>query len=207
MSTGRLDAEYYQKKYEDYLQLIKNYCNGYELLYKVCALKDDEFMPNGKTEYRYIELADIGNSGNITGYTSNCGASLPTRARRKVNTNDVIVSSIEGSLQSCALIPREYDDSLCSTGFYVINSPQINSETLLVLFKSDLMQNILKQNCSGTILTAINGVYFKRIPIPLLPAEVQRRIAALIQKSFSLRKKSEELLEEAKAAVEAEIEK
>jgi type I restriction enzyme S subunit/type I restriction enzyme M protein len=206
LSTGRLDSEYYQKKYEDYVQLIKKYRSGYELLYKVCVLKDDEFMPNSKIEYDYIELADIGNSGNITGCTTGCGVDLPTRARRRVNTNDVIVSSIEGSLQSCALIPREYDDSLCSTGFYVIHSPKINSETLLVLFKSEVMQNILKQNCSGTILTAINKVYFKRIPIPLIPAEAQRQIAGLIQKSFALRKKSEQLLEESKIAVEAEIE-
>jgi restriction endonuclease S subunit len=68
------------------------------------------------------------------------------------------------------------------------------------------MQNILKQNCSGTILTAINKVYFKRIPIPLLPAEAQHQIAGLIQKSFALRRKSEQLLEQAKAAVETEIE-
>ena len=34
-----------------------------------------------------------------------------------------------------------------------------------------------------------------------------QNFAALIQKSFLLRKKSEELLEEAKAAVEAEIER
>jgi restriction endonuclease S subunit len=68
------------------------------------------------------------------------------------------------------------------------------------------MQNILKQNCSGTILTAINKVYFKRISIPLISVVVQRRIAGLVQKSFALRKKSEELLEEAKVAVEEEIE-
>ena len=69
---------------------------------------------------------------------------MPTRARRKVETNDIIVSSIEGSLQSCALIPEKYNNSLCSTGFYVINSDEINSETLLVLFKSEPLQNILR---------------------------------------------------------------
>jgi hypothetical protein len=42
--------------------------------------------------------------------------------------------------------------------------------------------------------------------IPAINIEVQRRIAGLVQKSFALRKKSEELLAEAKAAVETEIE-
>lgn len=131
---------------------------------------------------------------------------MPTRARRKVETNDIIVSSIEGSLQSCALIPEKYNNSLCSTGFYVINSDEINSETLLVLFKSEPLQNILKQNCSGTILTAINKPEFQNIPIPKIEKTTQEKIASLVQESFTLKKQSEELLELAKKAVEIAIE-
>jgi type I restriction enzyme S subunit/type I restriction enzyme M protein len=116
LSTGRLDAEYYQPKYEDYLQLIQNYPNGFDLLQTACNLKDSNFTPEETNEYQYIELSDIGKSGNITGCTIAQGKELPTRARRLVNTNDVIISSIEGSLDSCALV-TEYDNTLCSTGF------------------------------------------------------------------------------------------
>jgi restriction endonuclease S subunit len=89
----------------------------------------------------------------------------------------------------------------------VINSEKINPETLLVLFKSELIQNILKQNCSGTILTAINKTEFQNIPVPLIDNEIQQQIAELIEKSFSLRRESEQLLDEAKTMVEQEIEK
>jgi len=203
--TGRLDAEYYQPKYEDYIQLIKNYSGGFDLLQTVCNLKDNNFMPEDAKEYKYIELADIGKSGNITGCTFAKGDELPSRARRKVNTNDVIISSIEGSLESCALITEDFDDALCSTGFYVTNSSFINSETLLILFKSEAMQNILKRSCSGTILTAINKIDFLQIPVPLIDKAVQKKIATLIGESFKLRRESEELLEEAKEMVEREI--
>ncbi|AEF84099.1 dna methylase-type I restriction-modification system [Treponema primitia ZAS-2] len=205
-STGRLDAEYYQEKYEDYEKLVKKYINGYEPLGVACEIKDNNFSPENEIEYQYIELADIGKSGNITGCTTAQGKDLPSRARRKVNANDVIVSTIEGSLSSCALVPHNYDDALCSTGFYVINSLKINSETLLVLIKSEPLQNLLKQGCSGTILTAISNTEFSNIPIPLIDASIQRQIADLINKSFVLRKESENLLEEAKAMVEREIE-
>ena len=205
LATGRLDAEYYQPKYEDYLQLIRNYSNGFELLQDVCNLKDSNFTPEDNVEYKYIELSDIGKSGDITGCTIAQGAELPTRARRIVKTNDVIISSIEGSLSSCALITIDYNNALCSTGFYVINSKKINSETLLVLFKSELMQNILKQNCSGTILTAINKTEFQNIPVPLIENEVQQQISELIEKSFYLCGESKRLLEEAKDMVEKEI--
>ncbi|GHT10804.1 hypothetical protein FACS189426_11720 [Bacteroidia bacterium] len=207
LSTGRLDAEYYQPKYDDYLQLIKNYSDGYELLQTACNQKDDNYVPVDNQEYKYIELSDVGKTGNITGCTVAQGIDLPTRARRRVNVNDVIISSIEGSLESCALITKDYDNALCSTGFYVINSSKINSETLLVLFKSELMQNILKQNCSGTILTAINKTEFQNIPVPLIDNTIQQQIAGLIEESFALRRESERLLEEAKGLVEREIEK
>jgi len=206
LETGRLDAEYYQPKYEDYIDLVKNYKNGFELLQTACNLKDSNFTPEDTKEYQYIELADIGKSGNVTGCTVAQGNDLPSRARRKINTNDVIISSIEGSLESCALITDDYDNALCSTGFYVVNSEKVNSETLLVLFKSEVMQNILKQGCSGTILTAINKTEFQNIPIPLIDLPTQQQISDLIQESFALRKESEQLLVEAKEMVEREIE-
>jgi restriction endonuclease S subunit len=206
-ATGRLDAEYYQSKYEEIENVIKNYENGYGTLKDVCNLKDENYAPKENIEYQYIELADIGKSGNITGCTVSIGKELPSRARRKVNFGDVIISSIEGSLESCALVTDEYDNALCSTGFYVINSQAVNSETLLVLFKSKTMQQLLKQNCSGTILTAINKSEFQNIPIPLIDYDIQTQIAALIRQSFALRRESETLLNEAKETVEREIEK
>lgn len=206
LRIGRLDAEYYQKKYEDYLNLICSYPNGFEKIKNSCNQKDSNFIPNDKTKYNYIELSNIGKSGDIKGCTTAEGSELPSRARRKVNTNDVIISSIEGSLDSCALVTENYNNALCSTGFYIINSKKINSETLLVLFKSEPIQNILKKSCSGTILTAINKTEFQNIPVPLIDKKVQVEIASLVSKSFILKKQYEQLLNTAKRAVEIAIE-
>ena len=204
--TGRLDAEYYQKKYEVVIEKIKSYKNGFEPLFIACNLKDSNHNPKENQQYNYIELSNIGKTGDINGCTTELGKNLPSRARRIVNTNDVIISSIEGSLQSCAVVGKEYNNALCSTGFYVINSEKINSETLIVLFKSDLMQSIMKQNCSGTILTGMNKYEFQNILVPLIEKKAQQEIAQLIEESFSLKKQSEYLLEVAKRAVEIAIE-
>ena len=205
-STGRLDAEYYQLKYEDYITLIYSYSNGVEPLSSVCQIQDSNFNPLEKSEYKYIELSNIGKSGDVTGCTLGFGAELPTRARRRVNTNDVIISSIEGSLDSCAVITENYDSALCSTGFYVLTSLKLNPETLLVLFKSEPMQNILKKGCSGTILTAIGKAELEKIPIPLIDVATQKSIQEKVKESSKLRLKSEQLLELAKTAVEKAIE-
>ena len=205
LASGRLDAEYYQPKYEDYATFIKKYKGGADELGNICTLNEKNFNPIENHEYKYIELSNIGNSGEITGCTISVGAELPSRARRLVHTNDVIVSSVEGSLQSVALVTDEYDQAICSTGFYVVKSEMINPETLLVLFKSEPMQNLLKQGCSGTILTAIGRNELQNIVMPKIRKEVQTEIATYVQKSISLRNEAKQLLESAKLKVEDAI--
>lgn len=205
LESGRIDAEYYLPKYEDYTKAVSAYAGGVAPLNEVCMIQDDNYTPEAKQTYRYIELADIGKSGDIIGCLCEKGEDLPTRARRLVLTGDVIVSSIEGSLGSCALITEDYNHALCSTGFYVVRSSQLNSETLLTLFKSEPIQQLLKKGCSGTILTGIGKQEFKQIPIPLIRPEVQAEIAQYIQRSFALRKEASQLLEEAKLSVEQAI--
>ena len=200
--TGRLDAEYYQPKYE----VIAQKLNARGTVLSLCNLYDKNFVPDSEKLYRYIELADVGQSGDISGVDLQYGMDLPTRARRIVKTGQVIVSSVEGSLQSCALITDEYDGALCSTGFYVLDSDCINSETLLVLFKSEPIQTLMKQRCSGTILTAISKDEFLSMPLPIIDEDIQKEIAAKVQESFLLRKQSKQLLEYAKQAVEVAIE-
>ena len=202
----RIDAEYYQPKYKEIVHAIKSYSGGWGTLECLVDLKDENFRPVDKTEYKYIELAHIAGNGEITGCMIEQGQDLPSRARRKVTMGDVIVSSIEGSLDSTALIDEEYDQALCSTGFYVVNSQAFNSETLLVLLKSIVGQLQLKKGCSGTILTAINKDEFGKVILPIIVEEKQIQIQQKVVESFRLRKQSRHLLESAKRAVEIAIE-
>lgn len=206
LATGRLDAEYYQPKYLNSCKVVTEYVNGYEKLSNSCRINDVNFNPEDEVKYKYIELSNIDKAGVITGYTQAAGIELPSRARRLVNEGDVLISSIEGSLTSCAIVTAELNGALCSTGFYVIQSPIINSETLLVLFKSQLMQELLKQGCSGTILTAINKNEFLNLPIPLIDKAMQRDIFQLVQASFKLKAESLRLTDAVKLAVEVAIE-
>ena len=202
----RFDADYFQPKYDEIVNAIREYPDGYDTLGNLSDLKDRNFTPDIKIEYKYIELANIGSSGEVTGCMIESGGNLPTRARRKVTTSDVIVSSVEGSLESIALITEEYDNALCSTGFHVIQSDVIKSEVLLVLLKSIVGQLQLKKGCSGTILTAINKDEFGQIAVPILRAEKQTEIQQKVIESFSLRKRAKHLLACATRAVEIAIE-
>ena len=205
IETGRLDSEYYQPKYDDILHHIQAYKYGSKNLAEICDIKEENFIPKDDTTYKYVELANIGKYGNIIGCSQQKGEDLPSRARRIVSKNDVVISSLEGSLDSCALVEEDYDGALCSTGFYVLKSSVLNSETLLVLFKSPLVKELMRKGCSGTILTAIGRQELERIPIPLIRQEIQEEIAQHVQSSISLRKESQQLLEHAKLTVEGAI--
>ena len=204
LNTERIDAEYYQPRYDELIAKVKALGGG--IVETECNLYDKNFNPEKSVEYKYIELSNIGNSGEINGFTLDLGYELPTRARRIVHTGDIIISSLEGSLQSCALIPDSFDGALCSTGFYVLDSDKINSETLLVLFKSAPIQALLKQQCTGTILTAFGKDGLLSIPIPHITSDLQHKIRDSVKESFALRQKSVDLLEATKHAVEIAIE-
>lgn len=201
--SNRLDAEYYQDKYDS----IKELLDTKENVQSLCHIYDNNYIPTNKQKYQYIELSNIGVNGEISGVEFFNGKELPTRARRLVKKNQVIISSVEGSLQSCALITEEYNGALCSNGFFIIDSDCISSETLLILFKSVPIQSLLKQRCSGTILTAISNDELKKIPLPFIKLIVQKEITQKVQESFKLRKDSKNLINVAIRAVEIAIEK
>ncbi len=206
-TAGRIDAEYFQPKYDEVVDKIKQYKKGYKPLDEIVTVKDKNTLPKDDVTYRYIELANISANGIINGFIEAFGKELPTRARRKVNAGDVIVSTIEGSLSSIALIKDDLNNALCSTGFFVINSENINSETLLVLLKSPVGQLQLKKGCSGTILTAIGDDEFKRIVLPDLPSGIQSDIKKKITEMYEAKALSKRLLDIAKRGVEMAIEK
>lgn len=202
-TSGRLDAEYYQPKYDDLFELI----HVRQTVSSMCEIHDNNFTPHANDKYRYIELANVGAYGEISTLGTFCGSDLPSRARRCVKAGQVIVSSIEGSLQSCALITDDLNGALCSTGFFVLDSRKINPETLLVLFKSDAMQMLMKQRCSGTILASISKGEFLSMPLPEINFETQVEIAQKVQESFALRRQADRLIDIAVKAVEIAVER
>lgn len=204
--SNRIDAEYYYPEYENYEKLLKQYHNGYGLIGDICIIKDKNYNPDDKTEYSYIELSNVGQQGNVSGCKKMYGTDLPTRARRRVSTNDVILSSIEGSLSKCALITSECDGYLCTNGFYVVNCDCINPETLMMLFKSKPIQALLKKGCSGTILSAIGKEELLKIPLPLVVATVQNKIKYLVEESNRERQQGKLLLDNAIEIAETAIE-
>jgi restriction endonuclease S subunit len=209
-TSHRIDAEYFQPVHDEIIKKIREYPSGFSKLLKHVKNIKPDFDPTkypGKI-FSYIELADIDSSIGVIHSTSEIkGEEAPSRARRMLKENDVIVSSVEGSLEKVALVDKEHDGCLASTGFFQFRPLDILPEVLLILSKTIILQSQLKKRCSGTILTAIPKESLRDIIIPLLPFEIQTKIASLVQYSHEARRKAKELLRIARKAVEIAIEK
>jgi len=209
VGAHRVDAEYYQPAYEEVIKRILNYQNGHAKLLSYAESIKPNFDPTKYPDKRfsYVELADIDASiGVIHGASEIKGEEAPSRARRILRKDDVIVSSVEGSLEKVALVSKEHEGFLASTGFFQFRPRRILPELLLVLSKSSVLQMQLKKECAGTILTAVPKESLKRILVPIIPSKIQQKIALLVQQSHEARKKAKDLLEEAKIKVEKVIE-
>lgn len=207
IKADRMDAEYWEPKYDEIEELVKNYKYSWDYLPNLVNISKRKIKINNEEVYNYIELADINqNLGAVNQTKQIRGRDLPSRARMKVEKGYVIMSSVEGSIDKIALIDFEKDNLLASTGFFVFKEDDLNKETLLVLLKI-LAKRYLIREAQGTILTAIPYDSLERIILPKINQQIQQKIAYLIQQSFEARENSKELLEIAKRTVEIYIEK
>lgn len=206
--TNRIDAEYFNPSYEEILERVQNYKNGYGKLLDFVESVKPKFDPQKYPQrtFLYVELADINVSiGVIESSTNITGEEAPSRAKRILKKDDVIVSRVEGSIEKVALVDEQFEGSIASTGFFQFRSKSILPEVLLVLAKSIIIQTQLKRECTGTILTAVPEKAVEKIMIPILTLKTQQEIAKLVQESHEARKKAKQLLDKAKSEVEYAI--
>ena len=206
-AANRMDAEYFQPKYEKLIAKLKS--QNAKLLPDVIQNVPAKFNPVAEPEkaFQYVELSNINSSiGVIDGFSGIVGKEAPSRAKRILKEGDVMVSSIEGSLEKVALVAIEQERHLASTGFFQFRSNEILPEVLLVLAKSLVFQMQLQKLTAGTILSAVPKEAINNVIVPILARGTQEKIAELVRRSHESRKKAKELLESAKRQVEQIIE-
>ena len=129
---------------------------------------------NPEEEYFYIDLSAV-DQGHIDFPTIKQRFNqLPSRARRVLHKNDVIMATVRPNLMGFALCDFEPLDMICSTGFALI-SPRLASDAPYI-YQSLYTQGVLKQIqdlATGSNYPAINAseVARLRIGFPELPEE------------------------------------
>lgn len=200
----RLDAEYFQPKYE---AIIAHFRKSARPLKDIASRSTKFVKIDPETEYKYIEISDI-NTGNGE-ITSNIamGRDLPANAKMQINGGELIISKVRPTRGAVGIIPDEWKENFVASGafsVFTVNYPR--REYLQVVLRSLIGKLQLEKPTTGTSYPTVIDEDVENLLTPILPIKIQQKIAELVRKSHEARKKSKELLEEAKRKVEEMIE-
>ena len=216
-SSGRLDAEYYQSKYDELeeklsqfqLVKIKDIIN-----YPVCSgstpkAGDSQYYTDHKNGIPFLRAVDIIQSrvdmSDLLYIKSDVHNGLLNRTQLK--KNDVLFS-IAGTVGRCGIFDYDFEANI-NQAIAIIRFDESVVKHLYVIqfFNSKIGQLLIEKYARQGLQTNLNLEEVSNLYLPVISMEIQTLIAEKIQKSFDLRKQSQQLLESAKRMVEEEIEK
>lgn len=156
---------------------------NYEKLENVAKI-DPESLSNSTQpnyEFTYIDLSCVDKGkiqANLKRYTF---AESPSRARRKIQKNDVLLSTVRPYLQGFAIIQNDIKDFVCSTGFSVIRTHNESDASFVYqcLFSHSVLTQI-NALLVGSNYPAINSSDVKRLQIPFPSFEERKKIAEIL---------------------------
>ena len=151
----------------------------------------------------YVDIDSVdGSTGKIRSPKKILGKEAPSRARRVIHENDVIMSTVRPYLKAFAIVPRELDNQICSTGFAVLScGSKIMPYFLLnVLFSNQVISQCNRMMIGGQY-PALNKSQVSEIKIPLPLLSEQQKIAGvfvLIDRKLELERAEKKKLERVK---------
>lgn len=203
-NAGRIDAEYFQPKYEKLISKIKS--KNPETLETFIKTHSTGF-PFQSENYQETGIPLIRINNIQKGYLDLSNSAYLTEKDYLLSPKDVakpgdIVLSMSGSIGMTSLIPKDIPKSIINQRILRITPQNIEKDYLVLLLNSIVGSYQLERIGTGGLQTNISHKDIKNILIPILSKPAQQKISELVQKSHEARKKAKELLEEAKHKVE-----
>lgn len=150
----------------------------------------------GDYKFRYIDISSVSADNGITLGDEITFQEAPSRARRIVKKNDVLVSTVRTYLRTIANIDWDAKDIIASTGFAVYTpNNKIIPRFLAYSIKSTKAINQICSNSKGVSYPAIQAQVLSSIEIPYWDLKRQEAIAAYLDKECEKIGRKIELLE------------
>jgi type I restriction enzyme S subunit len=160
-------------------------------LQDVCVETSQRDPRNTPNEYfTYIDIASINRDDKrIEEYKTIIGSESPSRARKEIRVNDVIVSTVRPNLNAVAIISEELNEQIASTGFCILrpNQEKLLPRYLFYFVCTNYFIDYLVSRASGASYPSVTDAVVKSAPIYLPPLFEQERIVRLLDEVESLR--------------------
>ena len=167
-------------------ELVKQYCpKGIRYIsINECIKKIERinWKENNNT-FEYIDLTSVDrDTHNITETTLITSKTAPSRAQQIVRENDIIVGTTRPMLKRYCVIPKKYDNQICSTGFCVLRAKNdiVLTRWLYHNITSTSFFSHVEKHQQGASYPAISDKDVKNYVIPLPPLEVQLEIVKIL---------------------------
>lgn len=202
--SNRLDAEYYQDKYTQLFDIIKN---GKQLKELVTITKSiepgsDEYKDEGIPFLRVSNLTKFGLTD------SNVFLDRKKYENLLKPRKDTILFSKDGSI---GIAYKAESDLDCITSVALLHlsvkKTTILPDYLALVLNSKIVQLQAERDSGGSIINHWRLPEIEMVLIPMLDYDIQNQISQKVQESFKLRKDSKNLINVAIRAVELAIEK
>lgn len=205
LSSGRLDAEYYQPKY-DYLDTQLSSIPIKRLGEVVDMCKSIE---PGSEAYRgegvpFVRVADLSKFGLDSPSVYLDRKVFSTAPRPKKNT---ILLSKDGSVGIA--YKMDEDAKVITSGAILhlsVKDKNVLPDYLTLLLNSPIVRMQAERDAGGFIIQHWKPSEIEQVVIPILPAHIQQKLSEQVSRSFILRRESRALLDKAKLMVEQAIE-
>lgn len=210
-STGRLDAEHYQPKYDQLHETLVVHSGGTTTVGELAGeiangAEVREYQESGTPYLRVgdLKFLDIEASSVVNIDPASAEAGLK---KIDLQVGDVLISR-SGSLAISAVVEKPWDKALISSHLIRLRivDKRINPYFLALFFMTLPGKMQIQKWSNGGVQPEISQPALKAIVVPILPMAAQLKIRDLILNARKLRARSNGLLEAAKRAVEIAIE-
>lgn len=158
--------------------------------------------------FNYIEIGAIDPIKGILNSKEVLLSKTPSRATQIVKTDDLIIGTTRPYLKKFAIVKKEYNENVCSSGFTIIE-PSLNYYLpyLLHFLKCSYGIEQLKNRMTGGLYPAITEGELKEIKIPFPSPDEQKKIMDLVKQKENTILSNKNQVEALKNLAEQEFEK
>jgi type I restriction enzyme S subunit len=137
--------------------------------------------------FQYVDVAAVDNiKKTITGARELMGSEAPSRARKVICADDILVSTVRPNLNAVAKVPTELDGQIASTGFCILRATKALPEYLFFFVRSEAFVQKISNIVAGAMYPAVTDKQVLDQIIPLPPLDEQRRIVNTLSHAESI---------------------
>jgi type I restriction enzyme S subunit len=150
------------------------------------------------TDFTYIDIGSVNNKTKRIESARDmaAGGKVPSRAQQHVQPGDILVSMTRPNLNAVAKVPTEMAGAICSTGFDVLRSIEVEPDWLFLIVKSRPFVDTMTALVQGALYPAVRPADIRAYEFPLPPLAEQRRIVEKIEALQERSRRAREALSE-----------